>query len=87
MCLYVPTFHVTRVDLCIIFQCNLYNYILYQIVSNNDIVNIIYIYFHRLLNKWTNRWWLVKRCKHHNRQGKKIRPPILACFHILEHVS
>ena len=25
--LYGPTFHVTPVDLCIIFQCNLYTYI------------------------------------------------------------
>ena len=27
MSLYGPTFHVTPVDLCVIFQCNLYNYI------------------------------------------------------------
>ena len=50
MSLYGPTFHVTPVDLCIIFQCNLYiscikscgNKIvlncfkLFQIVSRND---------------------------------------------------
>ena len=31
MSLYEPTFHVTPVDLCIIFQCNLYIYILYHV--------------------------------------------------------
>ena len=45
------------------------------VVSNNDIIHIIYIYFHGLLNKWTDHWWLVKRCHHHNGQGKKIDHP------------
>ena len=49
---------------------------LFQIVvSNNDIIQIIYTYFHCLLNKWTDHWWLVKTSKHHNGQGKKFDHP------------
>ena len=75
MSLYVPAFHVTPVDLCIIFQCNLQNYILYQIVSNNDIIYIFYLFLYRLLNKWTDHWWLVKDVNITMDHEKKIDHP------------
>ena len=42
MSLYGPTFHVTPLDLCIIFQCNLYIYISCIMSGGNKIVSNLF---------------------------------------------
>ena len=49
MSLYGPTFHVTPIDFCIKFQCNIYIYLLYY-------VSCMYIYLVLLVATLGRQW-------------------------------